>query len=108
MPRNESRAGKRVDQIRVTDEKHEMYREDGTPVLLSTRIGKVVEKEVESYTVTCPDCSTFAKFDHASEPVCPDCGTICDGRQGKEISQSERLVIDAKAAGRVQKKSAEP
>lgn len=101
MPRNTSRAGQRVDQIRVSDEPHDLYRTDGTPVLQSSKRGQVVEKSVYSYTVMCPECRVDARYDQASEPICPVCGLICDGEQGEEVARTERLQIDAKAAGRV-------
>lgn len=78
-----------------------MYRSDGTPVLLNTPIGKVVEKSVESYTVICPDCELAARYTETAEPVCPSCGLICDGVHGKQIPKSNYIVIDAKAAGRL-------
>jgi len=100
MPHQTSRVGQRVDLIRVSDEPHDLYRSDGTPVLKKTRVGMIVEKDVKSYTVVCPDCREPARYNHASEPICPSCGLICDGQQGEEVRREESIVIDKRAAGR--------
>lgn len=70
----------------------------GIPLLTNTPGGNVVDKLVKLNVVTCPECNTDARFTNDSEPVCPDCGIICSG---KGIPTRERMVRDAKAAGRV-------
>lgn len=70
----------------------------GIPILTDTKKGKVVDKEVTHYMVKCPDCGIEVRYTDSSEPVCPDCGLICSGR---ESLTEERLVVDARAAGRV-------
>lgn len=95
-----SRVGQRVDKISVTDD-HDMYRKDGTPVLADSKVGRIVEKQVVSYTMYCPDCGIPAWFNSHSEPVCPECGLICDGGQGKSVIREEQMVRDPKAAGRM-------
>lgn len=100
MAHQTSRDGQRVDKISATDDPHELYRRDGTPVLRSTKIGNVVEKNVIAYTMSCPDCDTSGRYED-DEPVCPDCGLLLLGRTGKRTLLEDQLVRDAKAAGRV-------
>lgn len=76
----------------------------GIPILTDTEKGKVVDKEVVHYMVKCPDCRTEVRYNHSSEPVCPDCGLICSGR---DSLKEERLVVDARAAGRVSAEDSE-
>lgn len=101
MAHNTSSVGQQVDRIRVSDAPHDLYRQDGTPVLVGSDRGEIIETEVNSFTVECPACSVPAEFTEKAEPVCPKCGLICDGSAGQEISRSESLLIDSKTAGRV-------
>lgn len=87
--------------IRVSDDKHELYRKDGTPVMNTNRRGKVIDKSVHAYTVRCPDCEISAVYAESGDPLCPECGLVCDGIQGEEVDPGAQLVRDAKAAGRV-------
>jgi len=108
MPENQSRAGKRVVRLSVNDDPHERYREHdpwtgeklipGIPLLASTSGGNVVKKDVSYKVVKCPECETEARYTHDSEPVCPDCGIVC---AGKDTILEDQVVIDAKAAGRI-------
>lgn len=93
----------------VNDDPHERYQmvepvtgkelSHGIPILTDTDKGKVVDKEVTHYMVKCPDCMVEVRYSHSSEPVCPECGLICSGR---DSLTEERLVVDARAAGRVE------
>ena len=102
MASHTARQGQRVDKITATDDPHELYRQDGTPVLRSTKLGQVVEKSVTDYTVTCPECNVSGRYsDDDATPTCPRCGLVLTGTTGKRTLISEQLVRDAKAAGRV-------
>jgi hypothetical protein len=105
MPENHSRIGKPVEKISLKNT-HDNYREHdpwtgkeitpGIPILKTTEYGNIVEKDIHHSEVLCPECDTAAVYDEDSEPVCPDCGIICAGN-GEVV---ERIIIDAKAAGR--------
>lgn len=109
MSETHSRAGKRVEQLSVTDEPHERYQkmdpwtnetlDNGIPILNTTDAGQVVDKEIIHYIVHCPECLIPAKYSHDSEPLCPNCGIVCSG---KNAVSSPSLIRDAKAAGRVE------
>jgi hypothetical protein len=109
MPENHSRAGKEVERVSISDEPHERYRgfnpwtgeelDNGIPILTSTPNGNIVKKDVTFSTVKCPECEIPAKYTHDSEPVCPNCGVIC---AGKDTILAEQVVVDAKAAGRIE------
>lgn len=96
-----SRVNQRVDRVRVSDEPHEKYYGDGRPVLTDTKAGKLIDKEVEAYTVLCPDCGEVARYDQDELPICPACGMVCTGDTGS--MPRDNLVRDPKAAGRVSK-----
>lgn len=110
MPETHSRAGKRVERFSVTDEPHERYQginpftgeelniDNLIPILKTVDGGQIIQKDITYYTVDCPECNQPAEYTHDSEPVCPCCGIICSGPQG---IQSERIVRDAKSAGRL-------
>lgn len=108
MTEHHSRAGKRVERFLVNDDPHVRYRENdpwtgerlekGIPILTRTPRGYVVEKEIIYQKIKCPECRTPARFSESEEPLCPDCGMVC---AGKDIITEERMVRDAKAAGRV-------
>lgn len=100
MAHQTSRANQRVDRTRVRDTTHDLYRNDGTPILFSTMGGQIIQKRIEAHTVECPECSIEARFDADSEPVCPRCGILCDER-GKKTLREDQIVIDAKSAGRL-------
>lgn len=107
MPASSSRIGKSVEKVAIDDSPHERYRkhdpwtqeriEPGIPILKTTPRGNVIEKDITRSRVKCPECDIEAEYDEDSEPVCPCCGIICAGN-GEKI---EEIVIDAKAAGRV-------
>jgi hypothetical protein len=107
MSENHSRANKRAEQTLITDEPHDNYRlhdpwtgiklEHGMPILLSTPSGNVLKKEIENNILHCPECNSVIHYDSDSDPVCPACGIICNSKDGV---LDERIVIDAKAAGR--------
>lgn len=101
MSRHTTKKGQRVDKVRASDGPHDLYRGDGTPVLVSTPIGNVLEKDIVHVTVTCPDCDISVYYDGDGEPVCDECGLICTGRQGTNTLLADQLVRDAKAAGRL-------
>jgi len=94
-----SRIGQRVDQIRVSDEPHDLYRSDGTPVLTDSTVGKIIEKEVTSFTVHCPSCDIPAYFTVEEEPVCPECGMICAGRHRTEVIREEDGYLRGREVG---------
>jgi predicted RNA-binding Zn-ribbon protein involved in translation (DUF1610 family) len=91
----------------VTDEPHDRYRgydpwtgkelKHGMPILTSTSQGNVVEKDVTHKVVKCPECEIEARYTDDSEPVCPNCGIVCSGNK----ALTRKIVIDAKAAGRI-------
>lgn len=97
-----SRANQRIDLIRVDDEPHERYFECGRPVLISTAVGNVVEKNVYAYTVSCPECDTDGYYDNDSEAVCPNCGLLlCDAVDvDMTTKRGEQIISDGPAAGR--------
>jgi hypothetical protein len=107
MAGNHSRSGKRVEEFVVNDNPHERYQmfhpysgkelTHGIPILMSTSNGCIVRKEINHYIVSCPECCTTVEYDDDSEPICPDCGLVCAG--GEKLRE-ERVVCDAKAAGR--------
>lgn len=107
MPENHSRIGKPVEKVSMTDEPQERYRnhdpwtgekiEPGIPILTKTTGGNVISKDITYSEVKCPECEIPAIYDDDSEPVCPECGIICAGN-GELIQE---IVIDAKAAGRI-------
>lgn len=121
-----SQTGQRVDIVRINDDPHDDYRAydpwtmemigrvdsdgkpiSGIPLLKSTERGKVLDKEVECNTVHCDECGTVVHFDEDESPVCQQCGAICVGREAREVQRERLLQIDAKAAGRIDKKKAE-
>lgn len=91
----------------VTDKPHDNYHmfapvtgeplNEGIPILRDVPGGSVVDKEINYKLVFCPECDIEAEYSEDSEPVCPECGLICAGR--KQI-RSNRIIIDAKSAGR--------
>ena len=92
----EVRRHPRADNVALSDEPHEKYFDCGIPILSNTPVGQVIDKSVTRKTTYCPECDVPArKFD--GETLCPLCGLICEGKDSK----SQELVIDAKAAGRV-------
>ena len=101
MAPHTARQGQRVDKVTASDDPHDLYRSDGTPVLRSTKLGQVVEKSVIDYTISCPECEASGRYDADADPVCPKCGLVLTGSTGKRTLISEQLVRDAKAAGRV-------
>lgn len=40
----------------------------------------VITKEVDRYTITCPDCETAGRYDQRGEIVCEDCGFVLSDR----------------------------
>lgn len=108
MPETHSRAGKRVERVSVNDSPHERYRgydpwtgeelKRGIPILTSTPSGNIVEKNVTYKVIKCPECEKPSRYTDSSEPVCPECGIVCGG---EDQITSDRMVRDAKAAGRV-------
>lgn len=107
MPSSTSRIGKKVERVELDDTPHDRYRqhdpwtaeriEPGIPILKTTPHGNIIEKNVTRKRVKCPECQIDAKYDEDSEPVCPNCGIICAGNG----VMSEEIIIDAKAAGRI-------
>lgn len=108
MPDHTSREGQRVDRIRVRED-HDNWRgihpttgedapDPGIPILTSSRIGNILEKSIMAYTVKCPDCRIPARYDEDGTPICEECGIICTGQSH---IREERILNDAKAAGRV-------
>lgn len=107
MPENQSRAGKVVERMRISDEPHQRYSKchpvtgeelkRGIPILTKADGGNVIRKDVTYYTVKCPDCRVPARYNNESEPICPECGMICSSRSA---ILSEQMVRDGKAAGR--------
>jgi hypothetical protein len=107
MPETHSRAGKRVEQFVIDDGPHERYQahnpwtgeklDNGIPILKTVKGGQIVRKDVEYQIIECPECNQDARYTHDSEPVCSNCGIIC---VGKDAIKRERIVRDAKAAGR--------
>jgi hypothetical protein len=93
----------RAENLSVTDHPHERYYDCGVPVLTSTPVGKVVDTSVTRTTTHCPDCDVPAR-NYDGEPICPLCGLVCQGKD----SESKQLVIDAKAAGRIETDSPRP
>lgn len=65
-------------------------------MLHSSARGKVLRKSVYRYTVVCPECDEAAIYDDGAKPICPECGIVCTGRD-----EGQRMLIDAKSAGRV-------
>lgn len=98
MSGHTSRVGQRADKVTVSDEPHDRYTADGSPVLLNTEVGKVVEKSVTAYTVMCSQCEIPAVINERNEAECPICGMLC--RSGASVSHPP-IVRDSKAAGRV-------
>lgn len=97
-------AHQRLDFISVSDESHEKYMECGVPVLLSTKAGKVVEKEVSRYTMECPECEIDGTYDGDSEPVCPNCGLLlCEQADTTDMitTDGDIVVADPDAADRI-------
>jgi hypothetical protein len=107
MPENHSRVGKSVEKVKINDDVHEKYRnhdpwtgerlKTGIPILSSVASGKVVEKEITYSNVLCPNCKSDIYFDNEEEPVCQSCGIICNGQESNKV---DRMIRDAKAAGR--------
>lgn len=112
MGQHTSRYGQRVDRVRVYEDHdkrrsvHPITGEEvgppGIPILLNTPKGKIVKKSIRAYTIKCPDCKIAAKYDEKASPICPKCGLIC---VGPDAMKGERLVRDAKAAGRIDNSS---
>jgi endogenous inhibitor of DNA gyrase (YacG/DUF329 family) len=108
MSEGHSKYGETVERISVSYEPQEKYQtvdpwtnqriEPGIPILSSVTGGKIILKEVDYFTVLCPECEIPAKYNEESEPICPVCGLICSGGHA---DQREQIVRDAKAAGRV-------
>jgi len=109
MPEHTSRRGQRVDRV-MAYEAHEKRQgvhpvtgeevpDPGIPILSSSPVGQIVEKSIRAYTIKCPDCHVPAEYDDKASPVCPECGLIC---AGPHTIREERLVHDAKAAGRIE------
>jgi len=113
MAEHTSRRGQRVDRVMAYEDHekrlgvHPVTGEDvpdpGIPILSSGRVGQVVEKSIRAYTIKCPDCHVAARYDEKASPVCPECGLIC---AGPDTEREERLVHDAKSAGRIDSDSA--
>ena len=68
--------GKRADKYSVTNDG--MFRKNGTPVLRSAPHGMVIEKDVDYYTMTCPECGTEGRYDEHSDVICddPECAVV--------------------------------
>lgn len=73
--------------------------DNGIPILITSNRGSVIRKDISHYKILCPECRIPAEYTQKSEPVCPDCGIIC---VGQDIIREERVIRDAKAAGRLE------
>lgn len=80
MTRGVNRVGQRVDKFLVVEITSER-RSDGTYVLHEGRL----LKNVEHYTVLCPECGVAAYYDEHSDPICPTCGMVCQDGEEKFI-----------------------
>jgi hypothetical protein len=108
MPENHSRADKRVELINVNSKPHDKYRnhdpwtgkeiKPGIPMLSSRGSGLVLDKQVTFTDIYCSQCGVKVHYDSDSEPVCENCGLICSAG---DDARTEQIVIDAKAAGRI-------
>lgn len=70
--------GQRVDKFLVTGIKSEQ-RGDGSYIMVGGRL----VKDVEHYTVCCPECYEEAYYDVNFDPICPECGIVCSAEHEK-------------------------
>lgn len=106
MAGHHSKQDKRVERTEVDSSPHDNYRRHhpftgeiinpGIPILSNKKGGMVLDKQVKTSIVHCPECSIPARYTAAGNPVCPECGIICGGKD-----MDKEIVLDAKAAGRV-------
>lgn len=75
-----NRIGQRADSFQVVGIKSEQ-RGDGTYVM---EAGRLV-KEVEYYTVTCPECGIPTYIEDTYEKICPECGMVCSADDEKVV-----------------------
>jgi len=83
--------GQRADKIKVTDVNHVDEIEHANGIVTSG-----VVKEVEHYTMTCPDCDGDGYYDQRCDVICEDCGVVISGEQA--VIRTE-YNADAKDSG---------
>lgn len=65
---------------------HNMKRSDGT-YIFEPGDGERLRKDVDYYTMTCPECDTEGRIDHRGEVVCDNdyCGLVLSAEGDKMI-----------------------
>lgn len=92
-----NRVGQRVDKFLVTGIASEQ-RGDGSYIMTGGRL----VKNVEHYTVCCPECYIEAWYDGQFDPICPDCGIVCAGEFEKmllPVDETSRSRCNGGASG---------
>jgi hypothetical protein len=72
VPRNSNFIGQRADKALVVDVGNEVETVDTGGGFVKNG----VLKEVERYTITCPDCDGDGYYDRRGDIVCEDCGVV--------------------------------
>lgn len=77
------------------------YYDEFIPVAYDADGGQVLKKDVEFRTTFCDECDDKipARKNDRGESQCPECGLICTA------SEDTNMIIDGKAAGRVNNQS---
>jgi len=89
-------------------------RRDGTPVLVSAPNGQVVEKNVEHYTIECPECGSVGRTKEKGEIICedPECAVVISDdpplayEEYNQQTHNEAATMGASIGGKSESKAA--
>lgn len=91
-----NRTETRADHFKITDYE---VRKDGTPIMIEVPGGTVVDKQIEYYTTTCPECidehgnnTIEAWVDQRGDEICPVCGVVCAGPNKQVVPEDSSFA----------------